>query len=149
MRSVVSFCLIFFLLVGQSFAAAPHWHFDQTEVEAGQHADRPHVHWHGDHDHGHHHAVRTQQKKVEPALPPTSESTEHEEDAWYGTIVDLAVGSVSVELPELSLIAIWQRSLSEQLTAAMVSPTDSSGQAISDSRHPRCALYVQLLSIRC
>ncbi|MEW4452275.1 hypothetical protein AB1L30_06260 [Bremerella sp. JC817] len=148
MRSVVSVCLILFLLVGQSFAAAPHWHFDQTEVEAGQHADRPHVHWHGDHDHGHHHAVQTQEE-LPTELPPGSESTEHDDDALYVSIVDLVVGSVSVELPELLLIAIWQRSLSEQLTAAMVSPTDSTGQAISDSPHPRCALYMQLLSIRC
>lgn len=143
MRSVLSISLIFVLLLGQAVVAAPHSHGDRIDAEPVDHATRAHVHLHrtseATDDHCH---------EQEPASPSQTEG-EHDSDAVYVGNVDLSTFGNSNSLPELALA--WAILPNVQASASIACLIDYNRSSIPSSEfaRPQCALYEQLLSIRC
>lgn len=142
MRSLISASLIFFVLVGQAIAAAPHVHLEGLQQDARGHAEQAHVHLHGDHGHEHAHhddsGVRAQ-----PA------SDQHDEDAVYVTDTDLTNGSHSTLLPELAASFAVLPSVHAYTVPACLNDAGCHWDLFGDAVRPQCALYAQILSIRC
>lgn len=140
MRRFVSI-LLMFLLVGQSLAIAPHWHGDESEADATEHAARPHVHLHG--ESGHHH---------DPAPRPTEsapEPVEHDSDAVFLTADEAVMDTTGTVVPPLT----WSWLHVCPISASgfdLIRPADARVRVDwGDLLRPSCARYEQLLSIRC
>ncbi|MCC9608775.1 hypothetical protein LOC68_08575 [Blastopirellula sp. JC732] len=138
MRRFVSILLIF-LLVGQSLAAAPHWHGEETGCDTEEHAARPHVHLHGEKGHHHEHASQA----------PEPEPVEHDSDAVFLTADDAVIDNVSTSVPKLT----WS-----WFSVCPIAASSIQAACKAETRYclgwdsplrPSCARYEQLLSIRC
>lgn len=130
------------MLLGQAIVAAPHVHADVVDVEPVSHAARAHVHLHSDHghEHAHHH---------EPEAPAEPASDQHDDDAVYVTDIDLTSVSHSTSLPELAASFAVIPSVHAHLVPTSVSDAGCQWDVPGDVVRSQCALYAQILSIRC
>lgn len=144
MQRTVSLLLILLLLVSQSFVSAPHSHAGSSVEEPVGHAARPHVHLcHS----GHRHTSSDQREDdFEPVVMAAGECPDHDSDAIYVDDLHLVSNSHTVHLV-LSQYAVLFVELDDS-TDGGASKTAVSSVAWRTSR-PRCALYLQNLSIRC
>ena len=140
MRPFISTTLILVMLLGQAIAAAPHWHAEVVDVEPAAHAARAHVHLHSDHDHAHHH---------EPEAPAEPASDQHDDDAVYVTDLDLTNVSNSISLPELAASFAVLPSIHTHAVPVLGDVLGWLRDHFGDGVPPQCALYAQILSIRC
>lgn len=145
MHRVVSTLLIPLLLVSQSLISVPHSHAGTSVVEPQDHDARPHLHLgHSAHHHGeHHHGGDDGDQSSES---PTDQLPDHESDAVYaGDIQLLNDGKVAkVAKAELATVCLTH---DESMKVVL-------GRRCTQFASPRllrqkCALYLQLLSIRC
>ena len=147
MRFFLTTLLICLLLVTQSLAAVPHWHFESADLTPVQHANRPHVHLHAVGGH-HHHGENGTSTSPGPVSP--SEPADHDGDAIYLGDSDAVIQVASDLSPELAgsfQPACWVN------TSCLGTDLGNAIRVASISGHlllrPNCARYVQLLSIRC
>ena len=140
MNQAVSTILILLLLVSQSLCSVPHSHVGTSVCEPDGHAARPHVHLHHAVHHGHHNQGHEQDSAPEEQLP------DHDSDAVYADVIQLLndVNVTKVAKAELSALC----SLCDEPSTTLV-------LRFSTRHHPppllhsKCALFLQLLSIRC
>lgn len=142
MNRAVSSILIPLLLVSQSLFSVPHSHAGSSIAEPDGHSARPHVHLHDSHhDHGHHEDGDDTSSSTGEQVP------DHDSDAAYaGDDQLLHDGKVA-------------KVANAELTAVYLIADDSSAKVASrrfwiqpDSPpvlRPKCALYLQFLSVRC
>lgn len=132
------------MLLGQAVAAAPHVHTDAVDVEQSSHASRAHIHLHADHCHddelAHHH---------EPEAPAKPASDEHNDDAVYLPEIDLTNASLSTSLPELAAMVAVIPSIHDHSALVCVDSIGGHWNVLDDGVRSQCALYAQILSIRC
>ena len=138
MRRFVSIFLIF-LLLGQSLAAAPHWHGEASGCDTEEHDARPHIHLHG--ERGHHHEPASQAPEPGPI--------EHDSDAVHLTSVDAVNDSAGTSVPKLTCSWLSVCPISASVFQAFYEAKCRYRLDWDDSLRPSCARYEQLLSIRC
>ena len=143
MRSVTSLSLIFLVLLGQFVAAVPHVHGESQGTEPIRHATRGHVHLHAgsdcheDHDH-------------EPEDTPSNPiSDDHDSDAVYVGDFDLSDGGNAPSFAELALVLALIPDLQSRTPSAELESFRRLLFDHGESLRPKCALYSQILSIRC
>ncbi|QDS99260.1 hypothetical protein HG15A2_25820 [Adhaeretor mobilis] len=139
MNQTVSTILIPFLLVSQSLFSVPHSHAGTSVNEPDGHAAKAHVHWSwGNHD------------ADGESSPASDDEHEHDSDAVYAGdtqfLNDARTGKVSQ--PELSIdcFVFDSACIVEATTASSIL---RSRQPAPETLRPKCARYLQLLSIRC
>ena len=141
MNRAVSVILIPLLLVMQSLFCVPHSHAGSSIAEPEGHAARPHVHLHdADHQHGPH-SHHSDGIETPPSTP------DHDSDAIYAADYQLFHdGKVAkVAAPELTALYVtWGESAAHVSLCRLCSPLLSPPML-----RPKCARYLQLLSIRC
>lgn len=142
MNRATSSILIPLLLVSQSLFSVPHLHAGSSIVEPDGHAARPHVHFrdahqhHGNHDDG------------DDTPSSTGEQVpDHDSDAVYAGDDQLLHDGKVAKVAKAELTAVYFITDHSSANAAL-------GQLWSqlDSPpllRPKCARYLQLLSIRC
>ena len=140
MKSVVSHFLIVLLLVSQSLSAVAHSHAATSVDDSDRAGARPHVHLHG-HAHGH------DDRHEQPADETPFDCPDHDSDAVYvGDFVCVnAERAVEVgQAEELVTDSVGD-------VASIVAGTQTAGDGIYPQSllRPRCARFLQLLSIRC
>jgi len=149
MQRIISTFLIPLLLVSQSLVSASHLHASASSL--GDSAG-PHIHLHNGHasdhhdDAGHHDDADHHHGANSPKASLTGPSPEHDSDALYVGDLQLADdGRVSgIAKAEFSAICmICGESPLVTLTRHDTRPNSS------PVLRPKCALYLQLLSIRC
>lgn len=147
MRFFLTTLLICLLLVTQSLAVVPHWHFESADLTPVQHANRPHVHFHGVNGH-HHHGENLTSTSSYPTS--SSEPVDHDGDAIYlgdSAAAIKAASELSPGLAASSQLGCWVN------ISCLGTDLGNGNRVASISGHvllsPRCARYVQLLSIRC
>lgn len=143
MRSLVATLLIFFLLMGQSIAAAPHLHWESSDVHPVKHTARSHVHWHATTHHAGDHGHKQQD------VPKSRLANEHDDDAIYVGAFDLV--SISSSTFPSGLATVWAN-IPESLTTLTFVEGTSCGRNLERFQYftrPKCARFEQLLSIRC
>ncbi|MDA0810104.1 MAG: hypothetical protein O2983_13660 [Planctomycetota bacterium] len=137
MNRTVSTILIVLMLVSQSLVSVPHSHAGTSIVEPDGHAARPHFHFYdAHHDHEHHEDGDDTPSSTGKQVP------DHDSDSFYaGDAPLLHDGKVA----------------NAELTAVYFIPHDSTANAALGRLwrqpglppRPKCARYLQLLSIRC
>lgn len=142
MTQVVSSILIPLLLLSQSLFSVPHSHAGSSIVEPDGHDARPHVHLHDVHHHG-------DQESGSETQSSSEQSSDHDSDAIYGGDDQLLHkgNAAKVAKPELKALYFVGDSLPANFSLG-------SGQLRTELTvplllRPKCALYLQLLSIRC
>lgn len=142
MKRAVSTILIPFLLVSQSLFSVPHSHAGSSIAEPDGHAARPHVHLHGAHQHhGHHEDGDDTPSSTSEQLP------DHDSDAVYAGDDQLLLDGKVTKVPNAELTAVYviadDSSAKVALRRLRVQPDSP------PILRPNCALYLQLLSVRC
>lgn len=142
MNRAVSSILIPLLLVSQSLFSVPHSHAGSSIAEPDGHAARPHVHLHdAHHDHGHHEDGDDTPSSTGEQVP------DHDSDAFYAGDDQLLHDGKMAKVPNAELTAVYffadDSSAKVGLCRHWVQP-DSPPML-----RPKCALYLQFLSIRC
>lgn len=142
MNRAASSILIPLLLVSQSFFSAPHSHAGSSIAEPDGHAARPHVHFHAGHQHHGHHDIG------DDTPPSTGEQVpDHDSDAVYAGDGQLLRNGKVARVDKTELTAMY-----------FIADDSSANAALGrlwiqlDSppvRRPKCALYLQFLSVRC
>lgn len=141
MNQAVSTILIPLLLVSQSLFSVPHSHAGTSVNEPDGHAARPHVHLHhADHHDQHNDGHQQQDSAPEEPLP------EHDSDAVYAGVIQLLndVNVIKVAEAELSAMCIVCDDPSTTVMSRLCTRHHP-----PPILHPKCALFLQLLSIRC
>jgi hypothetical protein len=140
MNQAVSTILIPLLLVSQSLCSVPHSHVGTSVCEPDGHSARPHVHLHhadhhDDHDDGN-----------ESQSSPDEQFPEHDSDALYASDIQLLNDSKVVEVAdaEMSLACV----ICNELAIGTLYRLCNEYQ-LPPILHLKCAIYLQLLSIRC
>lgn len=149
MNRIVSTLLIPLLLMSQSLFSAPHTHAGSSIVEPNGHAARPHVHLHdANHRHDHHSHRHGHHEDGDDVPSSTGEQdSDHDSDAVY-------VGDDSF-LHDGKVVRAIDAELAAVYVVGEVSPAKTSLFGLchlhssSVKQRPKCALYLQLLSIRC
>jgi hypothetical protein len=144
MNQAVSTVLIPLLLVSQSLCSVPHSHAGTSVSEPDGHAARPHVHLHhADHD-DHHNDGHESDSKPEEQLP--DHDSDHDSDAVYAGDIQLLndVKLAKVAKAEVSALCL----LGDEPSTTVVSQL-CTRQHPPPIPHSQCALFLQLLSIRC
>jgi len=120
----------------------PHSHAGSSIAEPHGHAARPHVHLHNAHRHdGHHHNHDKSLSSTDEQVP------DHDSDAVYSGNDQLLLNGKVARIAKAELTALYAISHETAATSSLCwrcSPHDSPPVLRSD-----CALYLQLLSIRC
>jgi len=137
MNRAVSAILIPLLLVSQGIFSVPHSHAGTSVVEPEGHAARPHVHLHGA---DHHH------ESDESPLAPTEQVPDHDSDAVYAGDVQLLNGGKVAKVAKAEFSAMCMI-CDESATIAMSRLCTRLASPLV--LRSKCALYLQLLSIRC
>lgn len=142
MNRAVSSILIPLLLVSQSLFSAPHSHAGSSIAEPDGHAARPHVHSHGAHHHHGHH------EHGDDTPPSTGEQVpEHDSDAFYAGDDQILHDGKVAKVANAELVALHfivdDSSAKVALRRLWVQPDSP------PALHPKWALYLQFLSIRC
>ena len=142
MNRAVSSILIPLLLVTQSLFSVPHAHAGSSMAEPNGHAARPHIHLHVAHQHHKHHDDGDHTPSSTGEQIP-----DHDSDVVYaGDDQFLSNGKVANVVR------------AEQTAASVISDKSSADAALRrlwvqpgspPMLRPRCALYLQNLSIRC
>lgn len=139
MNQAVSTVLIPLLLVSQCLFSVPHSHAGTSVNEPDGHAVRAHVHWNwGDHD------------ADSDSSPTPDDDHEHDSDAVYtGDTQFLNDGRTGgIAKPELSIDS-FVFDAACIVEAATANSILCSRQPAPETLRPKCARYLQLLTIRC
>jgi hypothetical protein len=142
MYRAVSTILIPLLLVSQSLFSVPHSHTGSSIVEPDGHAARPHVHLHvADHHHGDHDDGEKKPSSTGEHVP------DHDSDAAYAGDYQLMHDGKVAKVAKAELTALYF--IGDESSANVVLCRLCSHLTSSPVLRPKCALYLQLLSIRC
>ena len=138
MKRAVSSLLILLMLLGQCVFAVPHSHAESSIGEPDGHAARPHVHLHFGHCHDGHH---------DDCVSTGEQAPDHDSDAVYTGddqfLPTAKVSEIAKAMP-MGLIAIVDQSTAIRSFCQLGSRLNSPPML-----RPKCARYLQLLSIRC
>ena len=140
MNRAVSSILILLLLVSQSFFSVPHSHAGSSIAEPDGHDARPHVHLHDAHHHGHHDDSDEMPASTSEHVP------DHDSDAVYASDDQLLHDGKVAKVAKAELIALYFVGDDSSANAAL---SRRCSQLTSPPQRPKCARYLQLLSIRC
>lgn len=145
MNRAVSTILIPLLLVSQSLFSVPHSHAGSSIVEPDGHSARLHIHLH-DHAHeDHHHGHAADEQSSDEA--PLDHVPEHDSDAFYSGDVQLLNDGKGAEIAKAELVATAYVVYDD--TASLVATRLCTEFITPPLLRPKCALFLQLLSIRC
>lgn len=152
MNRVVSTILIPLLLMSQNLFSVPHSHAGTSIVEPDGHTARPHVHVHihvHDHHHSDHHHANDEGERPEDS--PLDHVPDHESDAFYASDVQLLndgrVAKIAkAELATDCVVCAQSQNLVLILNSRCGLLAELTSAALM---RPKCALFLQLLSIRC
>lgn len=142
MNRAVSTILIPLLLVSQSLFSVPHSHAGSSIVEPDRHAARPHVHLHDAHHHDHHDGSDDAPTSTGEQVP------DHDSDAFYAGDDQLLHDGKVAKVARAELTAVYFITDDSSLNTASgrLWTQDCSPSLLL---RPKCARYLQLLSIRC
>lgn len=142
MNRAVSSILISLLLVTQSLFSVPHAHAGTSIVEPDGHSARPHFHLHDAHHHDHH-------DDGDDAPSSTGEQVpDHDSDAVYAGDDQLLHDGKVAKVARAELTAVYFIADDSSANAAVGRLWSQFGLPPLLLR-PRCARYLQLLSMRC
>lgn len=142
MNRAVSLILIPLLLVSQSLFSVPHSHAGSSIIEPDGHAARPHVHLHvahhadGDHEDGDNTPSATGEQ-----VP------DHDSDAVYVGDDQLLYNGKVAKVAKAELAAVYF--LGDESSANAALGRLWIQHAAPSMLRPKCARYLQFLSIRC
>ena len=143
MNRAVSSILIPLLLVSQSLLSVPHSHAGTPIVEPDGHAARPHFHFHdAHHDHGHHEDGDDTPSSNDEQVP------DHDSDAFYAGDDQLLHDGRVPKIAKAELTAVCSISDDSSANETLGRFWSQPGSPPLPLR-PKCARYLQLLSIRC
>jgi hypothetical protein len=144
MKQSVSTILILLLLVSQSLCAVPHSHAGTSVNEPDGHAARPHVHLHQAGHHDHHRDSHESHSTPDGQLP------DHDSDAVYTADAQFLSESRAGEIaePELSVDSLVYEAMCV-VQASITNVILRNRHPVPVTSRPKCALFLQLLSIRC
>lgn len=139
MNQAVSTVLIPLLLVSQSLFSVPHSHAGTSVNVPEGHAAKAHVHWSwGDHD------------ADSESSPVSDDEHEHDSDAVYAGdtqfLNDARTGKIAQHELSIDCFICDDVRIVEATTANSIL---RSRQPAPETLRPKCARYLQLLSIRC
>lgn len=144
MNRAVSTILIPLLLVSQSLFSLPHSHAGSSIAEPDGHTARPHIHLH-DHAHrDHHHGDGDDEHSSDEA--PREQVPDHDSDAFYSGDVQLLNDGKVAKVAKAEFVSVFlfcdefAKVRANRLRTEFESPP---------LLRPTCALFLQLLSIRC
>ncbi len=142
MNRTVSSILIPLLLVSQSLFSVSHSHAGSPIAESEGHAALPHIHLHGVHQHYGH------QEDGDETPSSTGENVpDHDSDAVYTGNDHLLHDGKVAKVGNVELTAL-DFNCDDSLTKVELSRLWSQLDSLPVLR-PKCALYMQFLSIRC
>ena len=145
MNRAISTILIPLVLVSQSLLSVPHSHAGTSIVEPGSHSARPHFHLH-DHAHSdHHHGHDEGEQPTNDA--PLDHAPDHDSDAFYAGDIQLLNDGKVAKIAKAELTAV--RVIGADLAIVEATRFLGVNRTSPPLLRPKCALFLQLLSIRC
>ena len=148
MNQAVSTILIPLLLVSQSLFSVPHSHAATSVNEPDGHATRPHIHLYSANHHDDHHDDHSDGD--EPHGITDEHLPDHDSDAVYVGDIQFLSQARANDIVKAELSA---DDLVYDAVSLLVAPTTNAilrnRQPAPTTLRPRCALFLQLLSIRC
>lgn len=139
MNQTISTILIPLLLVSQSLFSVPHSHAGTSVNEPEGHAAKAHVHWSWEH-----HDADSE------SSPASDDEHDHDSDAIYGGdtqfLNDARTGEIAQHELSIDCFIYDDVRIVEATTANSIL---RSRQPAPETLRPKCARYLQLLSIRC
>ncbi|MCA9212461.1 MAG: hypothetical protein KDB27_05320 [Planctomycetales bacterium] len=142
MNRAISSILIPLLLLSQSLFSVPHSHAGSSIVEPDGHDSRPHVHLHDTDQHGDHESGSETQSSSEQ-LP------DHDSDAIYGGDDQILDDSNTAKVTKSELTVLYFVGDILPANSTLGTPRLCTQLTLPPLVRPKCALFLQFLSIRC